>query len=285
MRGNGGAEGDLPDAGELRRNGDYVRALERGFAVVRSFAAEPGSQSLAEVADRTGLNRATARRFLYTLHALGYIDYDAGRYSLSPKIMELGYTYFSGLGLPELARSTMTTLSRTVSAPVSLCVLEGADTVVVGRAEGPRIAELNIRIGSRLPAYAVAPGLALLARLEPSELDLYLATAPRERLTTRTLTAEDELRAALSRIKEEGVAIDDQGLELGGRGIAVPIDDRSGRAVAALNIGVQVSRMTIEQMRGELLPLLLEARDSVERLLALSPDDRGTAVNAPGRSA
>lgn len=55
--------------------------------------------------------------------------------------------------------------------------------------------------------------------------------------------------------------------------------------MAALNIGVQVSRMTIEQMRGELLPLLLEARDSVERLLALSPDDRGTAVNAPGRSA
>lgn len=284
MAEKGDAGAGLPDAEELRRSGDYVRALERGFAVVRSFTAEPSGQSLAEVADRTGLNRATARRFLYTLHALGYIDYDDGRYSLSPKIMELGYTYMSGLDLPELARPTMVELSRTVAAPVSLGILAGGDTVIVGRAEGPRIAELNVRIGSRLPAYAAAPGMILLANLEPDRLEHYLATTPRERLTARTLAGEDELRAALKRCREEGVAIDDQGLELGGRGIAVPVDDRRGRTVAALNIGVQVSRMTIDQMREQLLPLLVDARDAIERLLALSPDDRGPDP-APARSA
>ena len=76
---------------------DFVQSLERGLTVIRSFDAEHPDLTLSEVAARTGLTRATARRLLLTLGQLGYVSSNGRRFSLTPRILDIGYAYLSSL--------------------------------------------------------------------------------------------------------------------------------------------------------------------------------------------
>jgi IclR family pca regulon transcriptional regulator len=92
-----------------------VQSLERGLAVIRAFDAEHRDLTLSEVARATGLTRAAARRFLLTLVALGYVHFDGGRFSLRPRVLELGFAYLSSLSLPEVAQPYMEELVATIN--------------------------------------------------------------------------------------------------------------------------------------------------------------------------
>jgi len=270
MRQDAGGIDGLPSTEELKRAGDYIRALERGLAVIKSFSHAEPRLTLAEVAEKAGLNRASARRFLLTLHCLGYISYEDGKFSLTPQVMELGYAYMASLDLPSLARPAMVALSAEVGEPVSLFVFEGNDAVIIGRAAGPQVAALSLRVGSRLPAYATAAGNILLGHIDQDQLDDYLANAPREKLTARTVVDAEKLRRIVLESRKRGWAIDDQGLETGGRGLAVPLHDKNGEVVAALNVGAPVSRVTIAELRTTILQKIQATARQIEQNIALA---------------
>jgi IclR family pca regulon transcriptional regulator len=241
------------------RAAHFVQSLERGLAVIRAFDARSPELTLSDVARATGLTRAAARRFLLTLQDLGYVRTDGRLFSLSPRVLELGYAYLSSLSLPDVAEPHLETLVATVRESSSVSVLDGEDVVYVCRVPTSRIMTVAINVGTRFPAYATSMGRVLLAGLPPDELERYLAAVDLRRLTPRTVTSVAGLRRELDRVAAQGWAIVDQELEEGLRAVAAPIRDRAGRVVAAANVSAAASRTSLEQVRRELLPPLLAA--------------------------
>jgi IclR family pca regulon transcriptional regulator len=242
----------------------FVQSLERGLAVIRSFGEATPELTLSEVARETGLTRAAARRFLLTLTDLGYVRTDGRRFTLSPRVLELGYAYLSSLSLPEIAEPHLERLVAEVRESSSVSVLDGDDIVYVARVPTSRIMRVAINVGTRFPAHATSMGRVQLAALEDGELDAYLARADLRRLTPRTLTDPEALRAELVRIRAQGWALVDQELEEGLRSVAAPIRDRSGRVAAAVNVSAHASRASRDTVRKLLLPPLLATAQRIE---------------------
>ncbi|MBD0322378.1 MAG: IclR family transcriptional regulator [Aldersonia sp.] len=247
---------------------DYVQSLGRGLAVIKAFDADNPRRTLSDVARATELTRATARRFLLTLIELGYVRTNGSVFWLTPRVLELGYSYLSSLSLPELAGPHLEALAEKVKESSSVSILDGDDVVYVARVPVSRIMTVSINIGTRFPAYATSMGRVLLAGLPADELEAYLRRVDIEPLTGRGLTTADELRAELRRIAEDGFAVVDQELEVGLRSLAAPIRDHTGTVVAAVNISTHAARYTSDAVRNKLVPEVVATAAAISADLA-----------------
>ncbi len=243
---------------------DFVRSLARGLDVIKAFGPERAHMTLSEVARATGLTRAAARRFLLTLTALGYVRNDGRDFSLRAKVLELGYAYLAGLSLNEVAAPHLEDLVARTRESSSVAVLDGDEIVYVVRVPTKRIMAAAISVGTRFPAYATSMGRALLAHLSEDQLEEYLKNVHLEPLTNRTVTSSERLREILVAVRTQGYAMTDQELEEGLRSAAVPIRDASGTVVAAMNVSTHASRVSMEELRRNLLPLLIETAGLIE---------------------
>ena len=248
-----------------------VHSLVRGLRVIRAFDAGHARLTLSEVARRTDLSRATARRCLLTLVEVGYVGSDGRDFFLRPRVLELGHTYLTSLGLPAIAQPHLEELTARVHESCSVAVLDGTDVVYVARVARQRIMTVSIHVGTRFPAHLTSLGRVLLADLPDRDLDQLLSQVEFERLTPHTVTDEGALRAELDRVRRQGWAVVDQELEVGLRSIAVPLRDRSGRATAALNISAGMARGSVAAVRRELLEPLRESAAGIEKEMAHLP--------------
>ncbi|MDP3084074.1 MAG: IclR family transcriptional regulator [Rubrivivax sp.] len=252
------------------RPGDsFVQSFARGLSVIRSFSASAPRQTLTQVAQRAGLTRAGARRILLTLAQLGYVESQGRLFQLTPRILDLGFAYLSSLPLWDLAEPVMETLAAEARESCSAAVLDGPDIVYVMRVHTHKIMSINLGIGSRLPAWCTSMGRVLLAALDDAELQRRLALAPRNARTARTLTAEAELLAAITAVRQQGWCLVDQELEEGLVSLAAPILDRGGRTIAALNISGQANRTPAPLLIERHLPLLRSAAQQISQLLQM----------------
>ena len=265
---------------EPLRDTEFVQSLERGLAVIRAFNLEHSELTLSEVARITGLTRAAVRRFLHTLVDLGYMRSDGRKFSLRPKILELGYAYLSSLSLPEVAMPHLEHLVERVHESSSVSVLDGDEVVYVARVPTKRIMRIAISVGTRFPAYATSMGRVLLAGQSDDWLDGYLASADLPALTRHTISDAARLRTELLRIRRQGWALVDQELEEGLRSVAAPIRDQDGRVVAAVNLSAHATRGTPEQVLADFLDPLLETAKLIEEDLRMSG---GAALATGGR--
>ncbi len=241
-----------------------MQSLSRGLAVIRAFDHAHPELTLSEVAARTGVTRAVARRFLLTLAALGYVRNDGRFFSLTARVLELGYAYLSSLSLPEVAESHLEALVAEVNESSSVSVLDGHDVVYVARVPVSRIMTVSISVGTRFPAYATSMGRVLLAGMAPEELEEYLSAVALEPLTARTVTSAEALRTEVAKVRAQGWSLVNQELEEGLRALAAPIRDRTGRVVAAVNVSAHASRTSLETMRRDILPPLLKTAAHIE---------------------
>jgi len=247
---------------------DHVQSLERGLSVLCAFSREVPELTLSEVARRTDLSRATARRLLRTLQTLGYISTDGRLFRLTPKVLDIGYAYVSSLALSDFALPTMELLSEQVHESCSAAVLDGAEVVYVARVPTQRIMTIALALGSRLPAVATSMGRVLLADLPVNERRELIARTPLVAHTEHTVVDVDRLEEVLDDVQARGWCMIDQELEVGLRSVAAPLHDASGRAVAAMNISTHAARVSIKVMREEFVPRLLgAAREIDERLV------------------
>jgi IclR family pca regulon transcriptional regulator len=251
-------------------SGQYVQSLARGLSVIRAFDTDHCEMTLSDIARRTGLTRATSRRFLLTLVGLGYVNTDGRLFTLTAKILELGFSYLSSLTLPEIAQPHLEQLAANTHESTSASVLDGADIVYVARVPTRRIMSVRINIGTRFPAYATSMGRVLLSELDPEQLDEHLTTTDIAELTSNTITSRKALDEELARVRKQGWAIVDQELEVGLRSIAVPIRHSSGTIVAAINVSTTVNSHTLESIRENLLPSLKVAADRISNDLTAS---------------
>ena len=271
------------------QSSDFVQSLERGLAVIRAFDAEHRELALSDVARSTGLTRAAARRFLLTLVKLGYVNFSHGRFSLRPRVLELGYAYLSSLSLPEVALPHMEALVAEVNESCSISVLDDTDIVYVARVPTRRIMSITLAVGTRLPAFVTSMGRVLLAGLPDDELAERLERIEAAPLTAHTVTDKDALGTILETVRRQGYAATDQELEEGLRSLAVPLRNASGNVIAALNLSVHASRASMAALRRDFLPLALRAAAAIEEDLTGTGDRRGgssavpEAVEPPGK--
>jgi IclR family pca regulon transcriptional regulator len=248
----------------------FVQSFERGLAVIRAFDAEHPALTLSEVARACELTRAAARRFLLTLADLGYVHTDGRRFRLSPRVLELGYSYLSSYTLPQIAEPHLEQLVARVRESSSLCVLDGDDIVYVARVPTRRIMSASITVGTRFPAYVTSVGRVILAHLPDEDVEARLARAELKPLTPRTVATPQALRTELRRVRRQGYAVVDQELEEGLRSVAAPVRDRDGEVVAAVNIAVHAGRNSVDSVRRDLLPHLLATVAGIEADLRIT---------------
>ncbi|WP_299960444.1 IclR family transcriptional regulator C-terminal domain-containing protein [uncultured Modestobacter sp.] len=258
-------DSELPDGD---RDVDFIQSLARGLSVIKAFGAESPALTLSDVARATGLTRAAARRSVLTLQQLGYVRAEGALFALTPKVLELGHAYLSGLTIPQVANPHLKRLMRETGETASLSVLDGDHVVHVARVPAGGVITVAINVGARFPAYATAMGRVLLAGLDDASLGEYLARVQLEPRTPYTVRDVAALREVLEGVRRDGYCLADQELSIGLRAIAAPVRDVDGRVVAAANIATSLATGTLEDLRG-MLPRLQECATAIERDLLL----------------
>ena len=236
----------------------YSQSLERGLAILSAFDSDRPLLGVSEIGREIGLNRSTAHRYVATLARLGYLQQDLGtkKYRLGPRVLDLGFSAINSMELRAVAAPHLQQLSDETGHTVNMAILDGVDIVYVERCRssraGQREIDLNLHVGSRLPAYCTSLGKAILAHLEPGDQEALLVRMDLARRGPNTLTARGALVAELKRVRKLGLAINNEELAYGLRSIAAPLLDHDGLARAAINLAVHSSMVSIEDLTARL---------------------------------
>lgn len=240
----------------------FVKSAEKTLAVLLAFSAGNSELTVSQVATATDQTRASARRFLLTLVDLGYLQAQGNAFRMTPRVLDIGAAYLSGLTLPQAAVGHLQALARELEETASLCVLEGQDVLYVERVAAPRLHALNVSIGNRLPAWVTSMGRVLIAHLEPGEQEAFLQRVELQKYTEHTVASIKDLKKELATVREQEWSLVNQELDEGLRGLAVPVI-RGGKLLGALNISVQTSRNNPEYIQDQLLPRLRRAANDI----------------------
>lgn len=244
--------------------GYFVKSVEKAFDVLLAFTPENPRLTVSQVAARTDMTRASARRFLMTLADLGFLRAEGPAFELTARSLDVGRSYLAGLDLPRAAEPHLKALAASLNETTALCVLDGADVVYLVCVPSPRLLSVTITVGTRFPAWATSMGRVLLGGLTGPELDAYLQQVHLQRFTDRTVDSPDELRAEVETARTKGWSMVSEELEDGLRGVAVPVW-RGNKIVAAANVSLQTHRASRENIEETVVPRLKEASASITR--------------------
>jgi IclR family pca regulon transcriptional regulator len=237
--------------------------------------------TLSEVAERTGLTRATARRVLLTLEQLGYVQLRGRRFRLTARILDLGFAYLSSLSLSHVAQPVMEDLAARIRGRCNVAVLDGDDIVYILRVatQSDSDAYPQASIGRRFPAYATSMGRVLLGALAPHDLDALLAAATLRQLTPYTEVDPVRLAAIVREDARRGWSFVRQEQSEITCSLGVPLRDRSGEVIAAIGTGwFPRSAKADAARRDEILPHVQQAADEISRAMLLGRvEGRGIA--------
>jgi IclR family pca regulon transcriptional regulator len=246
----------------------FVEAFAKGLLVIAAFHHER-SLGLSDIAKRTRLSRAGVRRLMHTLIALGFVQQSGDAFTLTPRVLQLGFSYLSSLTLREVAQPVIETLSRETDEVVAISVLDGANVIYVTRAEVTSVLRRGLTIGSRIPAFCTSMGRVLLAGLSPEACDANLNGSERRAWTRVTTTDPEKLSREIDIVRRQGWSFVGEELEIGACGIAVPIRDPNGGTVAAINLSTNLARHSPQDLVKNFLPRLLKAGEQIEQHLVV----------------
>lgn len=245
---------------------DYVSALASGLEVLQAFDAENPRMTLSEVAARTDMDRAKARRFLLTLHALGFVKRSGRQFELTPRVLQLGYAYQASNQYRAVIQQYLEDITAELGESSSLAVLDGDDVVYVVRSSARhRLMAITLSVGTRLPAAYTSMGRVLLAQLPEAELEAFLARVELEAFTESSVTRADVLRKEIIKVRKQGYSIVDQELDSGLRSVAVPVFAGNGDLLGAINISTNAARVDMETLIQTYLPRLQQAANQVRQ--------------------
>lgn len=242
---------------------EFVASLAKGLNVIRVFGKDTPELSVTEVARATDTTRAAARRFLLTLHALGYVESDGRMYRLAPKTLELGFSFLNSHSWLSIASPLLDRLKDDLGESVSVTILEATEVVYLAKFPADRVMTLSMDVGSRRPAWCTAMGRALIGELPDEEARRVLAASRLDAYTARTVCDPDALMAEFRKARQQGFALIDQELEDGLVAVSVPLRDSRGQVLAAANVCGHAAHLSVADLKKRCLPAL---RDCVARI-------------------
>ncbi|MCA0042891.1 IclR family transcriptional regulator domain-containing protein [Celeribacter litoreus] len=249
------------------RSSDVMSSMVKGLRVLECFGAGTPKLTITDAAQMTGLDRATARRCLLTLHHAGYADYDGKFFTLTPRAMRLGMGAIASLPLPQIVQPWLDQLTEQIGQSCSVSILDGTEIVYLARAAQKRVMSIGLMPGSRLPAHCTSMGRVLLGALAPDEARAILEESDLSPRTKYSVTDPDAIMQKVEDARTNGYAIIDQEVEIGLRSIAVPLTDGRGNIVAALNTGMAATQDDPEALVQAYLPKLLTVQSGLKRML------------------
>lgn len=248
---------------------DFVSAFARGLIIFQILLESKDAQSISQLSQTTNFPRATVRRALYTLKLLGYVTQSDRFYKATSKVLTLSHSFISSQSLPNVAQPILEEITEEIDEASSMAVLAQSNIVYIARSSEntQRVMSNTLAIGSQLPAYCTSMGRVLLSA-QPREKQLeILQHIPPKVYTTKTISTQEALLAELEKIQLQGYAIIDQELEIGLCSIAVPVYDKAGSIVAAINISTHAMRNSVEDMKVKFLPVLQRAASLLKTFL------------------
>lgn len=246
---------------------DWIAGLERGISVVRSFDESHARMTAQQVGERIGMTRTSARRYLLTLKHLGYVATDGKYFWLTPKVMRIGQAYLESTRLPRIVQPSLQRLTMSTQEISFVSVLDSYELVYVARNGQNRSMNTSFVLGARIPCHCSSSGMLLMAMQGPEAVDRWLSESTFNAFTPNTITDPAVLRMETIRIREHGWALSEQRLELNYRGVAVPLRDHKGQAVAALSVSMPFQFETSADAVARVLPILKEVAQSLRPLL------------------
>jgi IclR family pca regulon transcriptional regulator len=239
---------------------NYIGSLSKGMNVLSLIVNSKKIIGITEISRTLNLSIGSVQRITTTLQKLGYLRKDerAQGYILGHKAWGLGLSIIKDIDLKKIAHPYLEELSNEIGETVNLAILDGTDIVYVDRIKTEQIININLSIGSRLPAYCTSMGKCLLAFLLDSELLELLNKIDMKPVTPNTITDKDKLLDELQKVRESGFSLNNKELEIGLMSMAAPIRDASQRVIAAANIAVPSSRATLEVLRNRFAPKLID---------------------------
>ena len=243
---------------------EIAQTLAKGLDVIAAFGPEARSMTIAETARRTGYSRATARRLLRTLQAMGYAAQEGDRYSLTPKILALGFSFLRSSEIGERVNPILRRASDVIRETCSLGLPSGPDMVYVAHAIcEDRLFSTRFTIGARLPIAATAIGRAYLAHLAMADRQAFIADLTPRSETPNTVIDRKILTAVLDKTAARGYAVTEEEYEMGALSVAVPVLNAERRAIAGINVVVNKGRVSVANMERDFVPVLQEAARDV----------------------
>lgn len=246
---------------------DHIASLAKGLRILEAFGADRPKMSIAEASAATGLDRATARRCLLTLHHEGYTDYDGKFFTITHRALRLGQGALTALPLPQIAQPWLDQLTEKIGQSCSVAILDDTEIVYVARAAQKRVMSIGLMPGSRLPAHCTSMGRVLLGALNDEEARGRISRSDLAPRTALSLTDPDEIMTQIQIAREQGYALVDQEIEIGLRSIAVPLQTMRGETIAALNTGMAALQPNISELVTHYLQPLLKVQAGLRRLL------------------
>lgn len=250
---------------------EYLSTLERGLSVLRAFDEQHPEMRLSEVAVKTGLSPAVARRCLNTLVALGYVGQHGRNFLLRPEVLSFGSAFLASMNIEQACTPALQALRDDTGDSASMSVLSGREILYIAHVSTNRHIRLGANVGTRFPVHATSMGAAIMAFRPEAEIEAFLSIAPFERYTDKTLTDASALRARLCQVREHGVASALDELDYGIVSVAVPLFDAQRQVVAAINCSTTTSRISQEEMIETRLPGLQQAAREIEIALRRWP--------------
>ncbi len=245
---------------------DYVAALASGLQILNAFDAEHPRMTLTEMASRTDMDRAKARRFLLTLEALGYVRRSGRDFELTPRVLELGHAFQASNQYRAVIQHYLQDITAEIGESSSLSVLDGTDVVYVVRSAAPhRLMAISLSVGTRLPAAYTSMGRVLLAQLPQANLDSLLQSMELRAHTPHSLVDMEALRKELDQVRQQGYSLVDQELDLGLRSVAAPVFAGNGDLLGAINISTNAARVPLEVLLDDYLPRLQRLAETVQK--------------------
>ncbi|MEV0594656.1 IclR family transcriptional regulator [Nonomuraea cavernae] len=175
--------------------------VERMTLIMDAFTGRSTRLTLEDVARRTHLPRSTAHRILDQLVQLNWLDHTSFGYRLGKRALGLGGRDGSHGEIREAAAPLLHELQIKTGMVVHLAVLDGAEVFYLDKVGGRFALSVPSRVGGRAPAHCTALGKAILAWLEPEQVDALIG-GPISRLTNRTIGDIGTLHQELNRIRQ-----------------------------------------------------------------------------------
>lgn len=246
---------------------NWIAGLEKGLSVIEAFDDANPRLTSSQAGERCHMTRTAARRYLLTLAHLGYVATDGKLFWLTPRVLRLGQSYLESARLPRTVQPFLQRVTAGTQEIAYVSVLDGDDVVYIARNGPNRTMNTGYVLGARVQAQVTAAGLLMLSMHDDTWLDRWLASHELKAYTSHTITNRERLRVELARIRHRGWAISEQQLELNYRGIAVPLFDRRGDLVAALNVTMPMGQESSEDATDRVLPVMQETARAMRNLL------------------
>src|SRR5882672_2396420 len=237
---------------------DRIAGLDRGLRLIEAFDETHPRLSPSTAARRTGMTRAAARRYLLTLQQLGYVESDGKLFSLTPRVLRLGWSYVDSANVARVAQPF---LQRITS------VLGGDDVVFVARSGNRLVQNVGFMLGARVQANFASAGIAMLSCWPQQEVERWLSGRVFLPFTPYTVTTVDGVRELIATARSRGYALLEQQLDPGMRGIAVPIRSRTSEVVGGISVSLPMENETTSAATSRALPVLREVEHSLLALL------------------